>query len=61
MPKAIKSHTNLSIRWRDDAICFQLDLRTIGGKRENFTTKADATARAKEMFQNGKPAQVVKV
>ena len=63
MPKCIKSHTNLSIRWRKDRNSFQLDLNPIGGKRENFDTKAEATAHAKEMFeifQNGKPAVEVK-
>ena len=63
MPKKITSHKNLSIRWRTDANCFQLDLRTIGGKRENFDTKAEASQHAKEMFEifeSGKPASEIK-
>jgi len=63
MPKKITSHKNLSIRWRTDANCFQLDLRTIGGKRENFDTKVEASQHAKEMFEifeSGKLATKIK-
>ena len=59
MPKKITSYKDLSIRWRTDANCFQLDLRRIGGKRENFDTKAEATQQARnmfEVFESGKPA-----
>ena len=63
MPKKITSYKNLSIRWRKDRNCFQLDLEPIGGKRENFATKAEATQHAKEMFEifeSGKPATEIK-
>ena len=63
MPKEIKSHRNLSIRWVESSNSFQLDLRPLGGGHKNFKTKAEALARANEMFevfQNGKPAVEVK-
>ena len=59
----IFSHKNLSIRWRKDRNCFLLDLRPIGGERQNFDTKAEATQHAKEMFEifeSGKPATEIK-
>ena len=59
MPKNITSYKDLSIRWRKDRNCFQLELEPIGGKRKNFDTKAEATQHAKnmfEVFESGKPA-----
>ena len=49
MPKKITSHKNLSIRWRTDANCFQLDLEPIGERsvRTNVGKEMDkAIARA---------------
>ena len=63
MPKDIKSHRDLSIRWVKSANSFQLDLRPIGGGHKNYKTKAEATQHAQEMFENfetGKPATEIK-
>lgn len=63
MPKKITSHKHFPIRWRKDRNCFQVDLRTIGGERQNFDTKAEATQLAKEMFEvfdSGKAATEIK-
>ena len=42
MAKKINSYKDLSIRWRADRNCYQLDLEPIGGKRKNCDSKADA-------------------
>ena len=63
MAKKINSYKDLSIRWRGDRNCYQLDLEPIGGKRKNCDSKAEATQHAKDMFEifeTGKPATETK-
>ena len=63
MPKNITSYKILSIHWRKDRNCFQLDLEPIGGGRKKFDNKAGALNHAKEMFEvfeSGKPAIEIK-
>ena len=59
MPKKIKSHRDLSIRWRKETHSYTLDLQPIGGTRQSFATKAGTTTQAKgmfEVFETSKPA-----
>ena len=63
MPKKIKSHKDLSIRWRKETCFYTLDLQPIGGTRQSFASKAEATIEAKrmfEIFETGKPATETK-
>ena len=63
MPKKIKSHKDLSIRWRKETCSYTLDLQPIGGIRQSFDSKAEATIEAKrmfEIFETGKPATETK-
>ena len=58
MPKKINSHRDLSIRWRKETHSYTLDLQPIGGTRQSFASKAEATIAAKrmfEIFETGKP------
>ena len=61
MKKRIDSHHNLSIRYDKTRQRFILDARVIGGGQIPFATKAEATAKAKDLFlkfKEGEPTSV---